>query len=1067
MRQRSSWLVGLALAWVVAATPVSAQVTGAVVTETTDVVLHVDREDPLADDGNDGSVDAPLATIGEAVQRAMANRAATLGTSVRVHAGIYRERVALHPDAIDPLAPTIIIEGVGSGESIIAGSDVWANWQPIAGGLWQRPWHERYGLAPVPEGWDQVKDLLEDQPVVRRREVVFVDGQLLRQVLTRAELESEPGTFLVEEGPGRSVRSGGPGTITLHPVPTVDMSATIVEVAARPETLVIDRMANLVVRNLTLRQANSELHTPSVVVTSSDNVLLDGCRIEWNNWNGLSIFRSDAVTVRDVRASWNGAGGVTAWRVRNLLVTNSEASHNNWRGAWGGFYGWAVGQKFLSIHGARFVDYRATGNEATGLWLDTDIEDVTIQDAEITDNRRGMFLEAMQGPVILRDSIVRNNRGTGILATNSANVTLRGNRIEGNQDHQLVAPWTVDQHALRVERNFETAQFMHLRMENWTIAENVIGGQDDATLLGAGLWTPFMNSLVSTRNHWYQATAGDRFHLYPTRRAVPEARTFADWQRISGQDRDSTFSSTPLPALCEVTLVTDAVRYDSAGGVGRLTVTTSPSDCAWTAASSVPWMTIVGGSDGTGAALVTYDVAPNLDSEPRVGSLMVGGRQITVHQDGTLDAGDVCDVAVPSLKVTLDASGGRRVLATTSMTAADCSALATSGSDWLRISTTSSSGRSGTLEFLADPNPSSSARDGSLTVAGRVVTVVQHGSRTGGPPIDVNGDGIADILRLDPLGGWTIDAFDGGAAPGLSGNWHAGWSVMMADFDVDGYTDLLLYNLETGRWRRGLNERDGHFSWRGGVWRPGLSVCLLDLNGDGRPDVFLYDRDTGEWAQALMAPDGSQEFSYHLGRWSPGWSLVPGHFVPDGRAHLLLFDARTGMWRLAISDGTGDFSYRGGQTSPDWDLYPGDFDGDGLTDVFVYRPRVGDWRLALTRGEGFHVASGRLAPGWVVRTGDLDGDHDADLLLYAQESGEWRRCLADASGPSTCDSGRWAPDNRVWVTDLNGDRLGDAVLYDPERGTYRVAVNTASGAFLDVAQGNWGAHVAVVATQAR
>ncbi len=1042
--------------WAIAVSPAAAQVTGAIISESTDVVLNVDREHPLADDGNDGSLVTPLATIGEGVRRAMVNRAKALGTTIRVHPGIYRETVRLDPPTLDPRAPTIIIEGTGPGESIIAGSDVWSAWEPTGAGLWQRAWTEHYGLAMVPEGWGPVSDLLESQPIVRRREVVFIDGQLLRQVLTQAEVESGSGTFRVREV------SGGPGVITLHPAPATDMSTATVEVGLRPKTLVIDRMTNLVVRNLTLRHANSELESPSVMITSSEHVLIDACHIEWNNWNGLSVFRSDAVTLRDVRANWNGAGGVTGWRVRNLLVAGTEASHNNWRGARGGFHGWAVGQKFLSTHGARFVDYRATANEATGLWLDVDIEDVTIERAEITDNWRGMFLEAFQGPVVLRDSAIRNNRGNGILTTNAANVTLHGNRIDGNQEYQLVAPWTVDQHELRVERNFETGRFMDLRMENWTITENVFGARDDAMLLGVGLWETFAASLVSARNQWSHTTPGNHFHLYPTRRDVPEARSFADWQQISGQDLDSTFSLTASPGTCAVGVAPTSATVAAPGGRGALVVSTTTPDCSWSATSDSAWLTVLAGASGSGAGLVTYEVAPHGTVTPRVGSLSVGGRRIAVRQEGAEVADPPCDV-VATGSVTLDAGGGPQVLEVAT-SSAGCALTATSGSDWLQITSVSRSVGSGVVAYLADSNLSPSAREGALAVGGHAVRVVQHGARSGGLPVDVNGDGVGDVLRYDEGGAWVIAPYDDRSSPSLTGVWQPGWSTIASDFDADGYTDLLLYSLETGQWRRGMNDRQGDFDWLGATWRPSLVVRALDLNGDGRSDVFLFDRDTGEWAQALMPDDASKDFTYHLGRWAPGWDLFPVRLTLIDRFDLILYNGRTGAWQLAVSDGTGGFRYRGGHTSPGWDLYPGDYDGDGVEDVFLYDARAGDWTLAFTRGDEFQLVTGKLATGWAVRAGDLDGDGDDDLFLYDPATGAWSQCTTDGLGPSSCVSGRWTPGQQIWLTDLNADRQADVLLYEPDTGAYRVAVNNGSGRFVR-AEGHWGRHQSVVAVR--
>jgi len=87
-------------------------------------VLHVAQRHPRAGDRYGGTLDAPLASIGEAVRRALENRRAQKSTRVQIHPGIYRESIELHGDDTHSAA-RIVLEGAGADDTVIAGADVW------------------------------------------------------------------------------------------------------------------------------------------------------------------------------------------------------------------------------------------------------------------------------------------------------------------------------------------------------------------------------------------------------------------------------------------------------------------------------------------------------------------------------------------------------------------------------------------------------------------------------------------------------------------------------------------------------------------------------------------------------------------------------------------------------------------------------------------------------------------------------------------------------------------------------------------------------------------------------
>ena len=154
-------------------------------------VVHVDIRNPAANDANPGSEAAPLRSVAEAAERAVSNRRMGLATRVAIRPGIYRESVSLSAPAAAAAMPSIVFEGVGEGDVILSGSDIWAAWKGRAGsGLYRHAMPSSRGLARVPDGWDELGDELD--PVVLRGEAVFVDGRLHRQVMSRWDLEAAP-----------------------------------------------------------------------------------------------------------------------------------------------------------------------------------------------------------------------------------------------------------------------------------------------------------------------------------------------------------------------------------------------------------------------------------------------------------------------------------------------------------------------------------------------------------------------------------------------------------------------------------------------------------------------------------------------------------------------------------------------------------------------------------------------------------------------------------------------------------------------------------------------------------
>jgi len=99
---------------------------------------------------------------------------------------------------------------------------------------------------------------------------------------------------------------------------------------------------------------------------------------------------------------------------------------------------------------------------------------------------------------------------------------------------------------------------------------------------------------------------------------------------VAGTTVTVTQAAAPV---CQLTVSPLSASFPTAGGDGTLRIDASAGNCAWTAASSVPWITLATGS-GSGGANLPYTVAANTGAA-RTGTLTVAGASVTVSQAAT------------------------------------------------------------------------------------------------------------------------------------------------------------------------------------------------------------------------------------------------------------------------------------------------------------------------------------------------------------------------------------------------------------------------------------------------
>ncbi|HYN07393.1 MAG TPA: BACON domain-containing carbohydrate-binding protein [Vicinamibacterales bacterium] len=173
----------------------------------------------------------------------------------------------------------------------------------------------------------------------------------------------------------------------------------------------------------------------------------------------------------------------------------------------------------------------------------------------------------------------------------------------------------------------------------------------------------------------------------------------------------------PPPPNCSYT-ITPTSQSISAGGATRRTIDVDTSNnCAWTASSNAPWISIRSGASDQGDGAVEYDVSSN-PGPARQGTLTVAGHTFTVNQ-----AGQTCTYSINPTSQSFSLLGGSGSVSVSAPPG--CSWTAASNNSWITVTQGGAGTGNATVVFTVAPNLSGS-RTGTLTIAGRTFTVTQN-----------------------------------------------------------------------------------------------------------------------------------------------------------------------------------------------------------------------------------------------------------------------------------------------------------------------------------------------------
>jgi RHS repeat-associated protein len=350
-------------------------------------------------------------------------------------------------------------------------------------------------------------------------------------------------------------------------------------------------------------------------------------------------------------------------------------------------------------------------------------------------------------------------------------------------------------------------------------------------------------------------------------------------------------------------------------------------------------------------------------------------------------------------------------------------------------------------------------------------------------PIDVNGDGIDDLVYPDPTSGhWYYEL--GSVSGTYAGPYDTGiastnfQSALAIDFDSNGRKDVLVPNA-SGYWRvlrfvsagAAFTYVDTTTSAAGVV--PG-SAMVGDIDGDGREDlIYAVSGGTG-YAQ----PD----YIYYRLNTGSAFSTTQGTLVAFPNGH-----SCSPCTKLGNSQPFGNPASRYNSQ-----LRTLDFNGDGRTDFMVYlgscSPDTGpgqcgttspiyySWTIFLSQPNGGYVGAGVVTypsgatPNQPPLIGDFNGDGCSDIAFTSANYWQLQFGTCGRSGTTTVldapvNTGLGATSTLALAMDWDGDGRTD--LIQPTTGTsphWEVARSLGNhlSAFVDTGIAQGGGSIALV-----
>ena len=182
--------------------------------------------------------------------------------------------------------------------------------------------------------------------------------------------------------------------------------------------------------------------------------------------------------------------------------------------------------------------------------------------------------------------------------------------------------------------------------------------------------------------------------------AAPNAAAGARAGTLSVAGLPVAVSQEGAAAPCEYVVSPDRTSFSKDAATGTVAVSAAPQ-CTWSATSSVPWMTVTSGAQGTGNGTVSFSVSRNLEASDRRGNLLVATQTIGITQAG--DTGG-CQYSVAPIVFNVCMTVPTLTTAITTTDGCPWTATVRSDSPWLSVTGGASGSGSGSVTMRVSDN---------------------------------------------------------------------------------------------------------------------------------------------------------------------------------------------------------------------------------------------------------------------------------------------------------------------------------------------------------------------------
>ena len=189
---------------------------------------------------------------------------------------------------------------------------------------------------------------------------------------------------------------------------------------------------------------------------------------------------------------------------------------------------------------------------------------------------------------------------------------------------------------------------------------------------------------------------------------------------VGGCESQSAVTTVPTQLKCQVALAVPSSSIGPDGGMGTVTVTTSP-ECPWDVSTAANWLSGLSPTSGQGTSTVEFRVAPNPLPSSREGEIVVNDNRVRVSQQAA-----PCRFELRPDSLTIDAKGGNREVAVSTVSA--CSWTIATDANWISFATRATGSGAETVRVIIAANPDEERRIGTIILGDQRSTVTQAGT---------------------------------------------------------------------------------------------------------------------------------------------------------------------------------------------------------------------------------------------------------------------------------------------------------------------------------------------------